>query len=76
MNANKRNIIGTCAGLLLALTAGAPVIADDAELLLAAPISTEQTKPNILFIIDTSTSMKSNEAAGHRRWHIVYQGMR
>ncbi len=63
MNANKRNIIGTCAGFLLALTAGAPVIADDTELLLAAPISTEQTKPNILFIIDTSTSMKSNEAS-------------
>ena len=61
MNANKRNIIGTCAGFLLALTAGAPVIADDAELLLVAPLSTDQNKPNIMFIIDTSTSMKSDE---------------
>jgi type IV pilus assembly protein PilY1 len=61
MNANKRNIIGTCAGFLLALTAGAPVIADDTELLLVAPPSTEATKPRILFIIDTSSSMTSNE---------------
>ena len=61
MNANKRNIIGTCAGFLLALTAGAPVIADDTELLLVAPLSTDDNKPNIMFIIDTSTSMKSDE---------------
>ena len=51
MNANKRNIIGTCAGFLLALTAGAPVIADDTELLLLAPLSTDDNKPNIMFII-------------------------
>jgi hypothetical protein len=61
MNANKRNIIGTCAGFLLALTAGAPVIADDTELLLVSPPSTDATKPRIMFIIDTSTSMTSNE---------------
>ena len=61
MNVNKRNIIGTCAGFLLALTAGAPVIADDTELLLVAPNATDATKPRIMFIIDTSSSMKSEE---------------
>jgi type IV pilus assembly protein PilY1 len=61
MNANKRNIIGTCAGFLLALMAGAPVIADDTELLLVAPNATDATKPRIMFIIDTSSSMNSKE---------------
>ncbi len=54
MNAQKRNIIGTCAGILLALTAGAPVVADDTELLLVTPSSTQDLEPNVLFIIDTS----------------------
>ena len=61
MNARKRNIIGTCAGILLALTAGAPVVADDTELLLVVPPPNNNPKPNILFIMDTSTSMVSVE---------------
>ena len=61
MNAQKRNIIGTCAGILLALTAGAPVVADDTELLLATPATAQDNKPNILFILDTSGSMRSVE---------------
>ncbi len=61
MNAQKRNIIGTCAGILLALTAGAPVVADDTELLLATPATAQDNKPNILFILDTSGSMTSLE---------------
>jgi len=61
MNARKRNIIGTCAGILLALTAGAPVVADDTELLLLTPSTAAQNKPNILFILDTSGSMRSEE---------------
>jgi type IV pilus assembly protein PilY1 len=40
---------------------GAPVIADDTELLLVAPDATDATKPRIMFIIDTSSSMTSNE---------------
>ena len=43
------------AGLLLALTAGSPVLADDTELLLVTPDN--GSKPNMLFILDTSGSM-------------------
>ena len=51
----------TCAGILLALMAGAPVVADDTELLLVTPSTAQDLKPNILLIIDTSTSMDSVE---------------
>ena len=61
MKARKRNIIGICAGILFALTTGAPVVADDTELLLVTPSTTEDLEPNILFIIDTSGSMKTEE---------------
>ena len=61
MNAQKRNIIGTCAGFLLALTAVTPVVADDTELLLVTPSTAQDLEPNILFIIDTSGSMKNVE---------------
>ena len=62
MHAQKRNIIGTCAGILLALTAGAPAVADDTELLLATPATAQDNKPNILLILDTSGSMGSTES--------------
>jgi type IV pilus assembly protein PilY1 len=42
-------------GTLLALTVGSPALADDTELLLATPDN--GSKPNILFILDTSGSM-------------------
>jgi len=49
------------AGLLLALTVASPVWADDVELLLSTPASSNAAKPNILFIIDSSGSMKTIE---------------
>ena len=49
------------AGLLLTLTAGSPVWADDVELLLSTPASVNAAKPNILFIIDSSGSMREEE---------------
>jgi type IV pilus assembly protein PilY1 len=61
MNAFKRNITWISAGLLLAMMAGSPAYADDTELLLVPPPSSDATKPRIMFIIDTSTSMESNE---------------
>jgi type IV pilus assembly protein PilY1 len=61
MKAFKRNITWISAGLLLAMMSGAPAIADDTELLLVPPPASDATKPRILFIIDTSTSMESNE---------------
>ena len=61
MDALKRNITWTCAGLMLALTAGAPALADDTELLLVTPATAQNNKPNILFILDTSGSMDTVE---------------
>ena len=61
MKAFKRNITWISAGLLLAMMSGAPAIADDTELLLVPPPASDATKPRIMFIIDTSTSMTSNE---------------
>jgi type IV pilus assembly protein PilY1 len=55
MNAQTQRTTWTGAGLLLALTVGMPVIADDTELLLSVP--DVGGKPNILFILDTSGSM-------------------
>ena len=51
------------AGLLITLTAGSPVWADDVELLLSTPESSNAAKPNILFIIDSSGSMTTKETS-------------
>jgi len=48
-------------GLLLALACGAPAVADDTELLLVNPNAATQTIPNVLFIIDSSGSMSTEE---------------
>jgi len=62
MDALRRNITWTCAGLMLALTVGAPALADDTELLLVTPATAQNNKPNILFILDTSGSMDTTES--------------
>lgn len=49
------------AGLLVTLTVGSPVWADDVELLLSTPAASDAAKPNILFIIDSSGSMTTVE---------------
>ena len=61
MNAQKRHITWMYAGLFLALTAGAPAVADDTELLLVVPPPNQNPNPDILFILDTSGSMNSTE---------------
>ena len=61
MSAIKKFIKWTSAGLLLAMLSGSPAVADDTELLLVPPPSSDATKPRILFIIDTSGSMDSKE---------------
>ena len=61
MSAIKKFIKWTSAGLLLAMLSGSPAVADDTELLLVPPPSSDATKPRILFIIDTSGSMDSEE---------------
>ena len=60
MNKLIRNTTGTVIGLTFALLAGAPAIADDTELLLVDP-NNVQPKPNIMFIIDSSGSMTTQE---------------
>ncbi len=57
MNSQTTRTKWTSAGLLLALAVGSPAVtvADDTELLLVTPDT--GSKPNILFILDTSGSM-------------------
>jgi type IV pilus assembly protein PilY1 len=57
MNAHMQRTAWTSAGLLLSLLAGSPAVADDTELMLLTPAASEDSKPNILFILDTSGSM-------------------
>ncbi len=51
------------AGLLLTIITASPVWADDVELLLSTPASSNAAKPNILFIIDSSGSMTTVETS-------------
>lgn len=62
MNSRKRSITWTCAGIMFALLAGTPVVADDTELLLVVPPPNDNPKPNMLFILDTSGSMDTEES--------------
>jgi type IV pilus assembly protein PilY1 len=52
----KSIAIGT--SMLMTLTVGAPALADDTELLIVDPSRTVATPPNIMFILDTSGSMR------------------
>ena len=61
MNTFTRKSTGTVAGALLAVLGGAPAVADDTELLLLKPNAANQVTPNVLFIIDSSGSMSSDE---------------
>jgi len=45
----------------IALLAGMPAIADDTELLLINPDPTKNPKPNVMFILDTSGSMTTQQ---------------
>ena len=47
---------------MFALTVGAPAVADDTELLLVTPATGQDNKPNMLFILDTSGSMATEES--------------
>jgi len=61
MNMCRMHSAWAIAGLLITLTAGSPVWADDVELLISTPESSIAAKPNILFIIDSSGSMTTVE---------------
>ncbi len=57
---NKTCWLGICAAATIA--AGLPAVADDTELLLVNPGVGQQPTPNVLFILDTSGSMDTDES--------------
>ena len=61
MKIRTKKLAWTTAASVCAIAAGAPVWADDTELLLVNPSSIMRPQPNILFILDTSGSMDSLE---------------
>ncbi len=61
MNKVIRKSTGIVFGLTLAVLSGAPAVADDTELLLVAPTDPSQLKPNVIFILDTSGSMTTEQ---------------
>ena len=75
---NKCRLFALCASTLYALAVGHPVLAEDTEVLVG-PGGLAQMKPNVLFILDTSTSMawsvdakdKNSPVTGPSRLSIV-----
>jgi len=63
MTSSTKHLTWAGAGLLLALIAGSPAIADDVELLLSTPAISEAAKPNVVFVIDSSGSMTEIETS-------------
>ena len=63
MTKSGKHVAWAGVGLTLALTVGSPAIADDVELLLSIPGASNAAKPNILFILDSSGSMRSIETS-------------
>ncbi len=61
MKIRSQKIAWTAVAGILALLAGVPVWADDTELLLVSPALTAKPKPNVMFILDTSGSMGTEE---------------
>ncbi len=61
MSTNYNNFRVLSFALCATLLSGAPAYADDTELLLVNPGSNAASKPNVMFILDTSGSMTSEE---------------
>ncbi|WP_405222600.1 pilus assembly protein [Lentisalinibacter sediminis] len=61
MTRNTHNIRALAAGALLSLAAGGGALADDTELLVLNPTTLPEDRPNILFIMDSSGSMQTQE---------------
>ena len=61
MNTVIRKTKWMSVGMFLALACGAPVYADDTELLLVNPNAATQSIPNVLLLIDSSGSMSTQE---------------
>ena len=63
MTKSRKHVAWAGVGLTLALLVGSPAIAEDVELLLSIPGASNAAKPNILFILDSSGSMRSIETS-------------
>ena len=61
MKISKRKISWMSVSCALALLTGLPAVADDTELLLINPDPSQNPKPNVMFILDTSGSMKTTQ---------------
>lgn len=61
MQIRTKNLAWMKTASALVFVASAPVWADDTELLLLNPSSIVQAKPNVIFILDTSGSMRTEE---------------
>ena len=75
MKISARKTTWMSTGTALTLLSGAPVIADDTELLLVTPDPSQMPKPNVIFILDTSGSMGTVErTAEPYDSNVVYEG--
>ena len=61
MTMSSKHVAWAGIGLALTLITGSPAIAEDVELLVSTPNSSGANTPNILFILDSSGSMKTIE---------------
>lgn len=62
MKISTRKITWMSVGCAYALLTGLPAIADDTELLLVNPDPSQVPKPNVMFILDTSGSMRDTQS--------------
>ncbi|MGB7738002.1 MAG: hypothetical protein WBM03_02720, partial [Steroidobacteraceae bacterium] len=60
MTSRKRSLTTLTAAAAIALLANTPARADDTELFVGAAVAAAPSRPNILFIMDTSGSMDTN----------------
>ncbi len=61
MKISKQKITWMSVSCIFAMLTGFPAVADDTELLLANPDPSTQPKANVLFILDTSGSMQTEQ---------------
>jgi len=62
MKISTRKITWMSVSCMFAMLTGMPAVADDTELLLVNPDPSLQPKPNVMFILDTSGSMKTEQS--------------